>query len=126
MSETQIIRDDEGRPAFAVVPWSRYCKLVGDAGAEDAVEGAWAEGIAAVYRPGGETFPDEVAARLVAGEHPVKVLREHRHLTQQQLAAEVGIRALYLSQIETGRRQGSRALMRRLAEALAVDPVLLG
>ena len=126
MIETQIIRDDEGRPAFAVVPWSRYRKLVGDAAAEDQVEAAWAERTAAGYHPDAETLPDSVAERLVAGENPIKVLREHRKLTQQQLAAQVGIRPPYLSQVETGRRQGSRSLMRRLARCIGYRSRIAG
>ena len=68
-----------------------------------------------------EAVPLAVARRLVEGEHPLKVWREHRSLTQKTLAAEAGTSALYLSQIERGQRTGSPKLLRRLADALAVE-----
>ena len=68
----------------------------------------------------GESFPIEVADRLVAGENPVKVYRNHRGLTQNELAAAVGIHKMYLSQIETGRRVGSTKTLAALASALNV------
>ena len=116
----QIIRDARGRPLFAIVPWDRYRALAGDDVAEDLAEASWAEAVAAAFDPRAETFPDEVADRLIAGDHPVKVFREHRGLTQGQLSERAGIGALYLSQIETGRRRGSHSVLRRLAAALGI------
>ena len=50
-----------------------------------------------------ETFPAEVINRLILNaENPIKVYREHRGLTQQQLADRVGIQRAYLTEIETG------------------------
>ena len=66
-------------------------------------------------------MPLVAARRLIEGEHPLKVWREHRGLTQKALAAEAGTSALYLSQIERGRRSGSTKLLRRLADALGVE-----
>ena len=68
-----------------------------------------------------ESFPEEVAARLIAGENPVKIFREYREWTQQELAENIGTTAPYLSQIETGRRMGSVKLLHRLADALRVE-----
>ena len=68
-----------------------------------------------------ETLPHAVVKRLVAGEHPVKVFREHRSLTQAELAERAGSRAAYISQIETGKREGSKAMLRKLANALDVE-----
>lgn len=54
-----------------------------------------------------EIIPAEVVFALVEGENPVKVWREYRQLTQQQLADAAGIRVPFLSQIESGKhRQG--------------------
>ncbi len=73
-----------------------------------------------------ELFPVEVADRLIAGEHPIKVFRRYRGVTQGRLAELVGTTAGYLSQIETRRRTGSTALLRRIAAALrvTVDDIL--
>ncbi len=68
-----------------------------------------------------ETVPHELVKRLMAGEHPMKVYREHRGLTQAALAERTGLSAMYLSQIETGRRGGSTKTLRKIARALNVD-----
>ncbi len=68
-----------------------------------------------------ERFPAAVADRLIAGESPLKVFREHRGLTQGQLAEAAKTTAPYLSQIENGRRTGSVGLLHRLADALRVE-----
>ena len=55
-----------------------------------------------------ETFPDEVINRLILNEeNPIKVYREHRDLTQKQLADKIGIQRGYLAEIERGRKSGS-------------------
>ena len=55
------------------------------------------------------------------GESPIKVFREYRGLTQAKLAEVADTSSAYLSQLETGRRDGSLKLMRRLADALRVE-----
>ncbi len=68
-----------------------------------------------------EAFPLDVAERLVAGAHPIKVLREYRGMTQAELACQVGLSPMYISQSETGRRGGSTKALRRIAAALDID-----
>ncbi len=68
-----------------------------------------------------EVVPVEVANRLFGGENPVKVWREHRGFAQAKLAAAAGVSKSFLSQIESGQRGGSAAVLRSLAKALAVD-----
>lgn len=67
-----------------------------------------------------ESFPSEIADRLIAGENPIKIFREYRGLTQKQLARKTATSAPYVSQLETGRRVGSIKLLHRLADALDV------
>ncbi len=68
-----------------------------------------------------ESFPLKMVERLHAGEHPIKVYREHRGLTQKGLAEIVNLGGMYISQIETGRRVGSTRTLRRIARALTAD-----
>jgi DNA-binding XRE family transcriptional regulator len=68
-----------------------------------------------------EFLPAAVANRLIDGESPLRVYREHRGLTQEQLAARAGIVKPFLSQLETGARKPSVATVKALAEALMVD-----
>jgi DNA-binding XRE family transcriptional regulator len=67
-----------------------------------------------------ETLPHEMVRRLVEGEPPVRVWREHRGLAQRELAERVGIQKAYLSQIESGRRVGSIKVLAGLAAILEV------
>ncbi len=69
---------------------------------------------------GGESFPAEVVDRLLAGQNPIRVYRDHRGMTQGALAAAAGIHPVYLSQIETGKRTGSARTLAAVAEALGV------
>ncbi len=117
MSKTQVILDEGGRPAFAVIPWRDYERLSGeDAEAPLSDEALYDQAKA----EGGESFPAGVADRLLAGENPIRVYRDHRGMTQGDLAAAAGIHPVYISQIETGRRTGSTRTLAAIAEALGV------
>lgn len=67
-----------------------------------------------------ERLPHEMVKRLCE-ENPLRVWREYRGLSGRQLAEAVGISSAYLSDIETGKKDGSIAVMKRLAEVLRVD-----
>lgn len=119
----QIIEKD-GQPAFAVVPievWERIRGLVEDLDDVAAFD-------AALSADDEFRIPFAVVkAEFAEGAHPVRAWREHRRLTQDQLAQRAGISKAYLSQIEGGKRAGSTATMRKLAAALQVPVgVLLG
>ena len=73
------------------------------------------EGFAAVTA---DYMPGELVARLVAGEHPIRIWRLHRGLTREALAAAAGVSPSYLTEIETGRKPGSLHAMMKLAAAL--------
>ncbi len=65
-----------------------------------------------------ELVPAAVVTRLLAGEHPVKVWRTHRGQSAKALADATGLSAPYISEIETGKKEGSIAAMKTIAEAL--------
>ncbi|MFC0410990.1 helix-turn-helix domain-containing protein [Roseomonas elaeocarpi] len=67
-----------------------------------------------------EVLPEVLTMRLLAGESPVSVWREHRSMTLSALASEAGVSVAYLSEIETGKKSGSAAAMARLAQVLSV------
>ena len=90
--------------------------------AEDAVDAAQVRGAEASVAAGEDEYvPIEITKRLMAGEAPVRVWREHRGLTARTLATRAGISPAYLSQIETGKKPGSFDAMAKLARALGVD-----
>jgi len=73
-----------------------------------------------------ERVAEDTLDRLLAGEHPVKVWREFRGLTQAVLARRAGINAHYLSQIETGTRHASDEVLADLQHALGIDALDFG
>lgn len=112
-----ILRD--GQPEYAVVPYEQYRHLVeaaemlADVAAYDDVRLRLAAGSE-------ELLPAAIVNRLLTGETPLRIWREHRGLSQKALAAQAGISAGYLSQLESGRRAGRGKVLSRLAEALGV------
>lgn len=113
--KVQIITDNKGAPAFAVVPWNEYERLRAGGGEDAALIAA---GNAA---RGEEAFPAAIARRLAKGEPPVRVFREWRGLTQQELSSRSGVANQYISQLERGVRNAGRVVARKLAPALSVS-----
>jgi len=125
MTAHQIIRDEKGRPAYAVLPWKDYVALVPEAAEaalsdEELMDQALAE-IAADPAGGGPWLSLDLVERLANGESPIRIYREHLGLTQAQLAERIGTNRVYLAQVEGGRRTGSLKLRRKLAEQFGVD-----
>lgn len=106
-----------GKPAFAVVPiddWERIIDALDDLEDIFFLERYQAD-------PNAEFLPAEMVDALLDGAEPIRVWREYRGLSQQQLADAAGISKPYLSQLEAGRREASQRVIRRLAKALRVD-----
>ena len=118
MSEPQIIYDDAGQPVFAVLPWREYQRLTNRQNDDACLSDEELYDLA--QTEGGESFPLVVAERILDGESPISAYRNYRGMTQQELAAAAGINAVYLSQIETGKRAGSAKTLASLARALNV------
>lgn len=72
-----------------------------------------------------EAFPIELADRLLKGDHPVRVFRQHRGFGLRQLAVAADVSPSYLSEVEAGAKPGSIAFMRKVAAALGVSIDLL-
>ncbi len=115
----QIIKKN-GKPEYAVIPYDEYRRLVKDAemladvGAFDTARNALAAGEE-------ELIPAEVVDRLLDGDNPVRVLREHRGLSAADLAKACGVTAAAISQIESGKRKTSVTLLKKIARILDVD-----
>ncbi|SFW39578.1 helix-turn-helix domain-containing protein [Nitrosovibrio sp. Nv17] len=115
MSGIQFIERD-GKREYAIVPMEIFERLVQVSGAIDDV---------ALYDQAkaaddGARVPDEVAGAILEGMHPVKAWRKYRSLTQRALAEEAKISKPFLSQIESGKRVGTIAVLAALARALQV------
>lgn len=68
-----------------------------------------------------ELFPKLIIDRRLAGDHPLRIYREYRRMTQQKLADLSGVSRDMIAMIETGKKKGSIATNKKLAKALAID-----
>ena len=67
-----------------------------------------------------ESLPDSVVGRLLDGENPVRVWRQHRGLSLRSLAERAGTSPSALSDIETGKSEGRLSILHRIAGALDI------
>jgi mRNA interferase RelE/StbE len=67
-----------------------------------------------------EGVPHAFVVRLIDGENPVAVFRDWRGLSQSELARKSGVNRTQIADIEAGRKTGSVATLKKLAEALRV------
>lgn len=66
-------------------------------------------------------LPDDVLNKIAARqEHPIKIIRAYRGMTQADLAKKAGLSRPYLTEIETGKKDGSLRAMKAIADALNV------
>lgn len=109
---------------MAMLPIEDYERLLELA--EDKADLLAAERAEARRLAGEEYVPAELVNRILDGESPLRVWRQHRGLTLDQLAKSAGLGISYLSDLERGKRQGKGALWRRLADALnvSIDDIL--
>jgi DNA-binding XRE family transcriptional regulator len=110
----------DGKPEWAIIPYETYIRLVEEAEMLEDIRNYDAVK-AAIERGEEEVIPSEVVYAILDGESPIKVWREYRGFSQQELASAVGISAPYLSQIEAGKRTGSTEVLMAIAEALGVS-----
>ena len=113
--------EKNGEPEYAVIPVDVYRQLLEQA--EDAEDIRAADKAMREIENGeDEIIPGSVVDALINGtKHPLRIWREYRDLTQDALAEKVGVGKSYISQIETGRREGSISVYRKIAKALQID-----
>lgn len=99
----QTIMQD-GKPAFVVIPFEDYQRLVQQSSA---------------WIPDGDDIPNEVVKLTVSGLSQARAWREYLGLKQEDVAARMGITQPALAQIETAKRP-RRATLEKLAVALGI------
>lgn len=114
-----------GEPVFTRTPdgqeivilsradYDALCASSGDAREARAVLQALREGDE-------ETLSFAEIERLRAAATPLAFWRRKRGVTQAELAAATGVPQSYISAIETGRKPGSPALLRKIADHLGI------
>jgi DNA-binding XRE family transcriptional regulator len=68
-----------------------------------------------------ELIPAETVDRIIDGENKLRVWREYRGMSAKELAEATGLAAPYISQLETGKREGTIETFKKIAAALRVD-----
>jgi DNA-binding XRE family transcriptional regulator len=89
-------------------------EMLADVKAYDAAKGR-------LERGEDELIPLEIVECRLAGESAVKVWREHRGMTQENLAKASGVSRPMIAAIEAGHKRGGIATLKKLAEALRID-----
>jgi ribosome-binding protein aMBF1 (putative translation factor) len=116
-----------GKGEVAILPRKEYEALA--ARAEEAEEDAGTVRLVARARKevaeGAPLIPMEIAERIAAGDHPIRAMREWRDMTQMELSYRTNFGQGYISDLESGRRKGTVAALRTIAEALRVPLDLL-
>ncbi len=97
----------QGRP-YMLVPLHEYRQIMAAKGSDT-----------------GNLPPDILDSLFARQSHAVKILRIYRGMTQEELAGASGLSRPYLTEIETGRKEGSIGAVKAIAAALDVPPGLL-
>jgi DNA-binding XRE family transcriptional regulator len=105
---------------FAILPMPELKKLIDDAEMLRDVR-AYDAAKARVTRGEDELIPLAITERRLAGECPVKIWREYRGLTQEQLGKAAKVSRSMIAAIEAGNKSGGIATLKKLAGALGAD-----
>ena len=97
------------------IPRAEFDRLVGAAEELDAIRAV--EDYHANPREG---LPHPYMVRLIDGEAPLAVFRDWRGLSQSALSRQAGVNRTQIADIEAGRKTGSVATLKKLADALDV------
>lgn len=115
----QRISGADGEALFVLVPSADYDVL--RRAAEDLEDLRAAGATLALGSEGPAPVPATVAHRIADGENPVRVWREHRGMKAIELARAACMSAPYLSEIETGKKDGTFRTMAAIARVLSVS-----
>ena len=120
MGRPSIIKTPSG-DRMAVIPLADYERLV-MAAEDDAADVRAYDRMKRRLATGEEELvPAEFANRILDGENKIRVWRELRGMTAAVLARKAGIARPYLTQLETGKRDGTVGTLRQIADALGVS-----
>lgn len=105
---------------FVIVPEAEFERLL--EAAEELADVAACDRARSRVENGEERVPAEIVNRLLDElRNRLRIWREYRRLSATALAEKAGISGPCLSEIETGKKSGSVAALKKIAEVLHVD-----
>ncbi|MDF2975041.1 MAG: family transcriptional regulator [Microvirga sp.] len=113
MIRPQIIERD-GEPQFAVIPIAEWRQIEAMLEKFEDIR----DFDAALAKPDRRMIPFEVTSAILDGASPIRAWREHRGLSQSDLAQAAGMSVPQLAEVEDGPRRATPATLRRVAKAL--------
>jgi DNA-binding XRE family transcriptional regulator len=105
---------------FAVLPVDVLKKLMDDAEMLSDIR-AYDAAKARLDRGQDELIPLEITERRLAGESTVRIWREYRGLTQEELAKRSEVSRPMIAAIESRHKKGGIGTLKKIAMALKVD-----
>lgn len=117
MVRHQVV-ERRGKPAFVKIDlkdWRRLVRRI-----EALEDRADVRAFDRAKRSLGEVIPASVVNEAL-DKNPLRAFRRWRGQTQAALAKKAGVTPIYVSMIESGRKNGSIAVMRSFADILGVD-----
>ena len=100
---------------LVTIPREDYDRLV--AAAEDLAD---LRAVEAFRAAGQDGVPAEFVKRMLNGESLLKLWREHRGISQSELARLSGVNRVQIGDIEDRGKSGSVSTLKKLAQALAI------
>lgn len=113
---TQYITDNKGNKTHVVIAVKEYNRLLDIAEMEQDVRD-----FDRIMSDDDEILTSELVERLASPSNKLTTWREHRELTQDQLAEKAGVSKPYISMIESKQRSPSVKTLKAIAEVLEVD-----
>lgn len=110
----QVI-EKEGKPEWAVIPYTDYLSLVEDAEMLQDLQDYDAAKLALLQ--GEPLIPAEVTFPILDGESPIKVWREYLQMSPAQLAQAAGISQAELSRLEAKTQEATDDILIAIAKA---------
>ena len=119
----QIIKAPNGEE-LVVLTRAEYDALVAAAEPydEDADDVAiFDERMAELATSGDARLPPQVTSAMLRGDSLLKALRNWRDITQMELSFRTNLSQNYISELESGRRKGTKETLALIADKLNVD-----
>jgi ribosome-binding protein aMBF1 (putative translation factor) len=104
-TDPQIISQN-GKPAFAVIPWNEYQALIRKQIESDESD-LW--------------FPNEIVKANVRGDSLIKAWREYYKLTQAELAVKAGMKQSALARLEGSNVTPRKSTLAKLADVMEIS-----